>query len=107
MLLYCFLMYCFVPQVLTRDDASIWPGMSAPAKAAVKGEMLACIREEQQRGVTKKVGGSCLVGGWLGAVCSDWRLSAGPSPPRWAAPNCRCCRCHYCPCCRAGVRLRV
>ena len=46
-------------QVLTRDDASIWPGMSAPAKQAVKTEMLACIKEEQQRGVTKKVGGLC------------------------------------------------
>ncbi|KAI7835878.1 hypothetical protein COHA_010225 [Chlorella ohadii] len=42
-------------KVLTRDDASIWPGMSAPAKQAVKSEMLACIKEEQQRGVTKKV----------------------------------------------------
>lgn len=42
-------------QVLTRDDSSIWPGMSAPAKQAVKTEMLACIKEEQQRGVTKKV----------------------------------------------------
>jgi hypothetical protein len=42
-------------KVLTRDDASIWPGMSAPAKQAVKTEMLACIKEEQQRGVTKKV----------------------------------------------------
>ena len=41
--------------MLTRDDASIWPGMSAPAKQAVKTEMLACIKEEQQRGVTKKV----------------------------------------------------
>ncbi len=54
---------CLV-QVLTRDDASIWPGMSAPAKQAVKSEMLACIKEEQQRGVTKKVGGfvqACLL----------------------------------------------
>lgn len=42
-------------KVLTRDDASIWPGMSAPAKEVVKTEMLNCIKEEQQRAVTKKV----------------------------------------------------
>ncbi|PSC74524.1 ARM repeat-containing [Micractinium conductrix] len=42
-------------KVLTRDDASIWPGMTDPVKALVKNEMLACIREEQMRAVTKKV----------------------------------------------------
>jgi hypothetical protein len=50
-------------KVLTRDDASIWPGMSAPVKEVVKTEMLNCIKEEQMRAVTKKV---WLVGaaGW-------------------------------------------
>lgn len=42
-------------KVLTRDDASIWPGISPPGKAAVKQEMLNCIREEPMRAVTKKV----------------------------------------------------
>lgn len=53
------------PQVLTRDDASIWPGISPPGKAAVKQEMLNCIREEPMRAVTKKVG---AVQGWGGLV---------------------------------------
>ncbi|KAL4855412.1 Importin-5 [Chlorella vulgaris] len=42
-------------KVLTRDESSIWPRMSAPAKAAVKAEMLGCIQGEEQRAVTKKV----------------------------------------------------
>lgn len=47
--------------MLTRDDASIWPGMTDPVKALVKNEMLACIREEQMRAVTKKVSSTCPV----------------------------------------------
>lgn len=54
-------------KVLTRDEQSIWPGMSDPAKAAVKAEMLACLREEQQRGITKKVGWGGVLAGWLAA----------------------------------------
>ena len=73
-------------KVLTRDDASIWPGMSASVKEVVKTEMLNCIKEEQMRAVTKKVGGggarSGLGGGargWVGMVArlgDGWRLLA-------------------------------
>ncbi len=35
--------FVFVLQVITRDEASIWPGMSEPAKAAVKVNVLSCL----------------------------------------------------------------
>lgn len=43
-------------KVLTKDDASIWPHMAAPVKELTKQEMLNCIKEEQMRAITKKVG---------------------------------------------------
>lgn len=68
-------------QVLTRDEASIWPGMSPPAKAAVKAEMLNCIKEEQQRAVTKKAserasgggGGAGAESSWLAGWLAGWQ----------------------------------
>jgi hypothetical protein len=63
------------PQVLTRDDASVWPGMSAAAKEGVKQGMLACLQEERQRAVTKKV----PPGGWVGCgrVAGRGNVAAG------------------------------
>eukprot|EP00887_Chlorella_sp_A99_P003368 scaffold26.g3368.t1 len=40
--------------VLTRDEPSLWPGMSPGAKALVRAEMLNCLREEEMRSITKK-----------------------------------------------------
>ncbi|KAL4452685.1 hypothetical protein ABPG75_008347 [Micractinium tetrahymenae] len=42
-------------KVLTKDDASIWPHMTAPVKELTKQEMLNCIKGEQMRAITKKV----------------------------------------------------
>lgn len=73
-------------KVLTKDDASIWPHMAAPVKEVTKQEMLNCIKEEQMRAITKKVGAAdlermCVCGlvgveaevegwgvGWVGGV---------------------------------------
>lgn len=48
-------MLILLPKVLTRDEPSLWPGLSPPVRAAVRAEMLACIKEEQMRSITKKV----------------------------------------------------
>ena len=55
-------------QVLTRDEPSLWPGMSPATRALVRGEMLGCLREEQLRSITKKVCDtvSAVVVGWKG-----------------------------------------
>ncbi len=44
---------CF-PQVLTRDD-ELWPKLSPPLKHNVKSELLACLHQEPERSITKKV----------------------------------------------------
>lgn len=41
-------------QVLTRDD-ELWPKLSPPLKHNVKSELLACLHQEPERSITRKV----------------------------------------------------
>jgi hypothetical protein len=45
--------------VLLKDEASLWPSLSPGVKQTAKTEMLNCIKEEQDRGIVRKVGHPC------------------------------------------------